>query len=237
MDNTSAGGAADDEQYLPVIDGKKGRSLSVTVSKPKKAKAMRSRDASHSGSAEVNRLDTIPLREASRQDAESGKGYGDTNFDTTKWRNIIIGSVGMVQQKVDQSTPHHVLHRELDDLKSIVYNSFEQLGKSLGRQIDAIRDEANQLTKAVISKEQHQMPFVKAQPRIPNEASISTIYQRSDFNDLPSPTGSMSPGKNMLDLKSANIEVLQKIQRYTQDASEMMRQKYLKNIWSFQDLH
>ena len=30
----------------------------------------------------------------------------------------------MVQRKVDQSTPHHVLYKELDDLKTIVSNSF-----------------------------------------------------------------------------------------------------------------
>ena len=31
--------------------------------------------------------------------------------------------------------------------------------------------------------------------------------------------------------------MLQKIQRFTQDANEMMRANYLQNIWSFQDLH
>ena len=67
----------------------------------------------------------------------------------------------MVQTKVDQSTPHHVLHNELEDLKSIVHNCFESLCKSLGRQIDAIRDEANMLTKAAISKEAPLQPFVK----------------------------------------------------------------------------
>ena len=82
----------------------------------------------------------------------------------------------MVTRKVDQSTPHHLLHLEMDDLKSIVHNSFEQLSKSIGRQIDSIRDEANNLTKAAISKENPLVPFVKGQPRIPNTSAIPTIY-------------------------------------------------------------
>ena len=57
-------------------------------------------------------------------------------FDTKKWRRIINGNVEMLQKKVDQQTPHHVLYRELDDLKMIVSNCFDQLGKSVGRQIE-----------------------------------------------------------------------------------------------------
>lgn len=38
-----------------------------------------------------------------------------------------------------------------------------------------------------------------------------------------------------LDLES--IEVLSKIQKATQDANELMRQKYLRGIWQFSDLH
>ena len=54
-------------------------------------------------------------------------------FDTSKWKKIIIGNVEMVQKKVDQSTPHHILYRELDDLKLIVEQCFDHLGKSFGR--------------------------------------------------------------------------------------------------------
>ena len=46
-------------------------------------------------------------------------------FDTKKWKKIINGNVDMIQRKVDQSTPHHVLHRELDDLKMIIANCFD----------------------------------------------------------------------------------------------------------------
>ena len=35
----------------------------------------------------------------------------------------------------------------------------------------------------------------------------------------------------------SNIEVLQKIEKFTQDQNEITRQKYLKNIWTFDDLH
>ena len=47
------------------------------------------------------------------------------NFDTRKWKKIINGNVDMIQKKVDQSTPHHVIYRELDDLKVIVVNCFD----------------------------------------------------------------------------------------------------------------
>ena len=56
-----------------------------------------------------------------------------TVFDTDKWKKIINGNVEIIQKKVDQSTPHHVLYRELDDLKMIVSNCFDQLSKSIGR--------------------------------------------------------------------------------------------------------
>lgn len=48
-----------------------------------------------------------------------------TSFDTKKWKRMINGNVEMIQKKVDQSTPHHVLYRELDDLKMIVSNCFD----------------------------------------------------------------------------------------------------------------
>ena len=48
--------------------------------------------------------------------------------------------------------------------------------------------------------------------------------------------GLMSPlGNQPLDL--ANIEVLNKIQKATQDANELIRQKYLRDVWRFEDLH
>jgi len=47
-----------------------------------------------------------------------------------------------------------------------------------------------------------------------------------------SPKGGATP---TLDLGS--IEVLTKIQKATQDANELMRQKYLREVWQFSDLH
>ena len=53
----------------------------------------------------------------------------------------------------------------------------------------------------------------------------------------------MSPKNNLgaaaaaTQLDPKNIEILSKIQKATQDANELMRQKYLKDIWSFEDLH
>ena len=50
-----------------------------------------------------------------------------------KWKRLINGNVEMIQTKVDQSTPHNVLYRELDDLKLIVEQCFDHLSKSFGR--------------------------------------------------------------------------------------------------------
>ena len=49
----------------------------------------------------------------------------------------------MIQKKTDQQTPHHVLHRELEDLKMIVNNCFDQLSKTLTRQLESVKNEAS----------------------------------------------------------------------------------------------
>ena len=59
----------------------------------------------------------------------------------------------MVQKKVDQSTPHHILYRELDDLKIIVNNSFTQLNKSFTRQLEQVHQEAGQFNKLAGGKD------------------------------------------------------------------------------------
>jgi len=46
----------------------------------------------------------------------------------------------------------------------------------------------------------------------------------------------MSPTGNQT-IDFANIEVLTKIQKATQDANELIRQKYLRDVWRFEDLH
>lgn len=66
-----------------------------------------------------------------------------------------MGNVEMVQQRVDQSSPHHVIFQELDDLKVMIGNSFEQMQRSFVRHLDSVKDEATQFSKAVLSKEQH----------------------------------------------------------------------------------
>ena len=86
---------------------------------------------------------TIPLESLGNETQQTGVGNLPTQvresseanmtFDTRKWKKIINGNVDMIQKKVDQSTPHHVIYRELDDLKMIISNCFDQLGKSLGR--------------------------------------------------------------------------------------------------------
>lgn len=63
--------------------------------------------------------------------------------------------------------------------------------------------------------------FWQGQPRVTGGMSAT------------SPRSAMEAGG--IDLN--NVEVLQKIEKFTQDANEMMRQKYLKNIWTFEDLH
>ena len=69
---------------------------------------------------------TVPATAASMSEA-------NTRFDTLKWKRLINGNVEMIQTKVDQSTPHNVLYRELDDLKLIVEQCFDHLSKSFGR--------------------------------------------------------------------------------------------------------
>ena len=39
------------------------------------------------------------------------------------------------------------------------------------------------------------------------------------------------------DIDFNKIEILSKIQKATQDANELMRQNYLRDIWRFEDLH
>lgn len=63
---------------------------------------------------------------------------------------MINANINMIQKKVDQSTPHHVLFRELDDLKMIVSNCFVQLSRSLGRQIEVARQEASKMQKIAL---------------------------------------------------------------------------------------
>ena len=48
--------------------------------------------------------------------------------------------------------------------------------------------------------------------------------------------GMVSPNGNQT-IDFANIEVLTKIQKATQDANELIRQKYLRDVWRFEDLH
>ena len=152
---------------------------------------------------------------------ESGIETASTNFDTKKWKRIINGNVDMIQKKVDQSTPHHVLHRELDDLKMIVANCFDQLSKSLGRQIDIARQEAAQFSKVALQ-----------------EHASSTLGNRQrGLNREDSLSVMLSPSAGIKHLDPANLEVLNKIQKATQDANELMRQKYLREIWKFEDLH
>jgi len=67
----------------------------------------------------------------------------DEKFDTYKWRDVIIANIDMVDNKVKQQTAHQILERELDDLKVIVCSSFEQMSRSVGRQVGNARKEAD----------------------------------------------------------------------------------------------
>jgi hypothetical protein len=64
-------------------------------------------------------------------------------FDASKWCEVILANIKMIGDKVDASTPHKILSREVDDLKVIVKNSFDQLQKSYSRQLDAIKGQTN----------------------------------------------------------------------------------------------
>ena len=48
-------------------------------------------------------------------------------FDARKWRDVLMANVDMISHKVAAQAVHSVLERELDDLKSIVSNSFDQI--------------------------------------------------------------------------------------------------------------
>ena len=93
-----------------------------------------------------------------------------SGFDSSKSKKIIIGNVEMVQKKVDQSTPHHILYRELDDLKTIVSNSFTQMGRSFSRQLDLVKAEAAQYGKVAAGKDltakDGHSAFYRGQPRV-----------------------------------------------------------------------
>ena len=125
---------------------------------------------------------------------------------------------------MDQSTPHHVLYRELDDLKMIVANCFDQLSKSLGRQIEIAKQEATQMQKIAMQADQAAASFGSKQRGINDASQLSLLMSPKSVGATP-----------QLDLES--IEVLTKIQKATQDANELMRQKYLRDIWQFTDLH
>ena len=130
----------------------------------------------------------------------------------------------MVQRKVDQSTPHHILYRELDDLKAIVSNSFTQMGRSFSRQLELVKAEAQQYGRVAAGKDlaakDGHSAFYRGQPRIAAGIVSTQLSPKSGSG---------------IDLNG--IEVLQKIEKFTQDQNEITRQKYLKNIWTFEDLH
>jgi hypothetical protein len=48
-------------------------------------------------------------------------------FDAFKWQKIVTQNIRILQKKVNDSAPHRVISKELDDLVSIVSNSFEQI--------------------------------------------------------------------------------------------------------------
>ena len=56
-----------------------------------------------------------------------------------------MANVDMISHKVAAQAVHSVIERELDDLKSIVSNSFDQIQKSFGRQLASARHEAEKL--------------------------------------------------------------------------------------------
>ena len=84
----------------------------------------------------------------------------------------------MVQKKVDQSTPHHILYRELDDLKMIINNSFTQLNKSFSRQLEQVKETAEQFNKVATGKgmmaKDPRSSFWQGLPRIAGSMSATS---------------------------------------------------------------
>ena len=103
-----------------------------------------------------------------------------------------------------------MLYRELDDLKMIVANCFDQLSKSLGRQIEIVKQEATQMQKIAMQADQAAASFGSKQRGINDASQLSLLMSPKSVGATP-----------QLDLES--IEVLTKIQKATQDANELMR--------------
>lgn len=112
----------------------------------------------------------------------------------------------------------------------IIANCFDQLSKSLGRQIEIAKSEAVQFQKVAMQEEANKNATQNANFNTKMRGMNKT---EDNLSLLMSPNA--KGGAAQLDLGS--IEVLTKIQKATQDANELMRQKYLREIWRFEDLH
>lgn len=89
-----------------------------------------------------------------------------------------------------------------------------------------MRAEAQQFSKIAL-QEQATSSFGNKQRGLNKDQSALSL--------MLSPQNKEAGGVATLDLGS--IEVLTKIQKATQDANELMRAKYLRDVWKFSDLH
>merc|ERR1719330_1626688 len=98
------------------------------------------------------------------------------------------------------------------------------MGRSFSRQLELVKAEAQQYGRVAAGKDlaakDGHSAFYRGQPRIAAGIVSTQLSPKSGSG---------------IDLNG--IEVLQKIEKFTQDQNEITRQKYLKNIWTFEDLH
>jgi|688.fasta_scaffold211238_3 hypothetical protein len=97
--------------------------------------------------------------------------------------------------------------QELDDLKVIVTNSFNQMNEAIKKTTDNLKE----LTARSTQENTHLNSPTRAE----------TILK------LSSPKA----------VSGMDAELLAKIEKYTQEANEIMKANYLKDIWNFEDLH
>lgn len=73
-----------------------------------------------------------------------------------------------------------MLYRELDDLKMIVSNCFDQLSRSLGRQIEIAKQEASQLQRITLENQTAMSPYTKSKG-LNRDASMSGPLSTNAF--------------------------------------------------------
>jgi len=199
LDRTTGADPYDYNTTLPKINNSMDSLDAGSVSgrdQKKRNNNIGSKSLDHPRMATIPIVDSMGNEFGVNQNTESAETL--TVFDTKKWKRIINGNVEIIQKKVDQSTPHHVLYRELDDLKMIVANCFDQLSKSIGRQIEQVKTEAQQNSKMITLQDQAGSTYGNKQRGLNRDESLPMMV-------------SPKRGQSAMGLDLNSVEVLNKI--------------------------